>query len=265
MDSAARMPRANEVRVEKPAVPSERLQSYARMLREDGHDNLSGFLHEAAHLFEHVPLAGRTALEVGSGKGLMTLYAAMNGAAHVVSMEPEMVGSRSGMISLQQRRLAELGLTSVEFLPEDFNAWNPAGRTFDVVLSRAAINHLYPSDRHALRDRQTFEGYLAVMRKFHQIVAPGGAVILTDACRYAFFTATRDLGVRRPWDRSKTGINWRHHQNPGTWKRLMVEAGFHRVEIRYPLPFRLRRFRGIADTAAANFFLQGAFILQGFR
>jgi len=90
-------------------------------------------------------------------------------------------------------------------------------------------------------------------------------VLITDACRYAFFTATRNLGIRRPWDRSRTGIDWRHHQNPQTWARIFREAGFSTVDVRYPLPYRLRQYRGLVDTAAANFFLLGSFILRARR
>jgi ubiquinone/menaquinone biosynthesis C-methylase UbiE len=243
----------------------DRRAAFARMLDEDGHDNLDGYLHEAAHLFEGVPIAGRTLLEIGSGKGLMTMYAAMQGAAHVVSMEPEMIGSRSGMITVQQQRLDRLGIHSVEFLPADFNQWDPQGRTFDIVMCRAAINHLHASDQHALHHRPTYQGYLEVIRKMLRVTAPGGVVLITDACRYAFFTATRNLGIRRPWDWSKTGINWRHHQNPQTWARIFREAGFSSVHVRYPLPFRLRQFGGVVDTAAVNFFLQGSFILRSTR
>ena len=242
-----------------------RRAAFANMLQEDGHDNLEGFLHEAAHLFEGVPLEGRTLLEIGSGKGLMTMYAAMRGASHVVSMEPEMIGSRSGMISLQEQRLAELGIQSVEFLPADFNSWDPQGRTFDIVMCRAAINHLHASDQHALHHAPTYQGYLEVVRRMLRVTAPGGTVLITDACRYAFFTATRNFGIRRPWDRSKTGIDWRHHQNPQTWARIFREAGFSTVDVRYPLPYRLRQYRALVDTAAANFFLLGSFILRARR
>jgi SAM-dependent methyltransferase len=244
---------------------SNRRAAFAAMLREDGHDNLNGYLHEAAHLFDGVEIAGHSVLEIGSGKGMMTMYAALQGASTVISMEPEMVGSRSGMISLQQQRLDTLGIRSVEFLPADFNEWDPRGRTFDIVMCRAAINHLHASDQHAMSHLPTYDGYLTVIRKMLSVTAPGGVVLITDACRYAFFTATRNLGIRRPWDWSKTGINWRHHQNPQTWARLFRDAGFARVEIRYPLPYRLRQYRGLVDTAVSNFFLQGNFILRAHR
>jgi SAM-dependent methyltransferase len=235
------------------------------MLAEDGHDNVSGFLHDAEHFYAGVPLEGRTVLEIGSGRGLFCMYAATHGASHVVSMEPELVGSRDGMLALQARRLTALGVTNVELLAADFNAWQSGGRTFDVVVSRASINHLFPATRNAARDRGTFAGYVQVAERMRSILNPQGVAIVSDASRYAFFTMARDFGIRRPWNPVRTGVDWRHHQNPGVWTRIFEAAGFSSVSVRYPLPHRLRTLKGLVDTAPVNFFLKGSFILQATR
>jgi hypothetical protein len=49
------------------------------------------------------------------------------------------------------------------------------------------------------------------------------------------------------------------------WRRIFRAAGFSHVGVRYPLPHRLRTLKGLVDTAAANFFLDGTFILQATR
>lgn len=235
------------------------------MLAEDGHDNLPGFLHDAAHFYAGVPLEGRTVLEIGSGRGLFCIYAATHGAHLVVSMEPELVGSRDGMLALQAGRLTALGVSNVELLAADFNEWQPGGRTFDVVVSRASINHLFPATRNASRDRDTFTGYVRVAERMRSMLNAGGVAIVSDASRHAFFTMTRNFGIRRPWNPLRTGVDWRHHQNPGVWSRIFQEAGFSKVTVRYPLPHRLRALKGLVDTAPANFFLKGSFILQATR
>jgi SAM-dependent methyltransferase len=250
------------------AAPSQQSPSpgYVAMLAEDGHQNPPAFLHEAEHFCSGVSLRGRTMLEIGSGRGLFCIYAAVHGGASlVVSMEPELEGSRDGTLALQQRRLTTLGVANVELVAADFNAWQSGGRRFDVVVSRKSINHLFPSTRNAARDRDTFDGYVRVAERIRAILNPGGVAIVSDAGRYAFFTMARDWGIRRPWNRARTGIDWRHHQNPGVWRRIFRAAGFSHVGVRYPLPHRLRTLKGLVDTAAANFFLDGTFILQATR
>jgi SAM-dependent methyltransferase len=244
-----------------PSLPPE----YVRMLAQDGHHNLPAFLHAVDGVFGDVDLRGRRVLEIGSGRGLMAMLMALRGAAQVVSLEPELVGSTCGVIAEQRARLRRLRIRNVEVVAADFNTWDPGDARFDVILSKASLNHLHFSEHHALRDASTHEAYARVASTIHALLAPGGVFIATDACRYAFFTAVRDLGIRRPWRPQRTGVNWRHHQNPGTWKRIFSDAGFARVEVRYPVPHRLRHVSLLVDTAAANFMLNGTFILRAYR
>jgi hypothetical protein len=153
----------------------------------------------------------------------------------------------------------------VKVLNADFNTWNPGPQRFDVIVSRASINHLYASAHHAEYHKETYDAYLQIARRLREMLAPGGVFVATDGNRHAFFTLARELGIRRPWRWKKSGVDWRHHQNPGTWKKIFREAGFSRVDVAYPVPYKLRALRPIVDTAVANFFLQGSFILRARR
>ncbi len=176
-------------------------------------------------------------LEIGSGKGLLAVMMGLQGAERVVSLEPEMVGATSGVIAIQRERVEALRLSNVDVVVGDFNTWEGAAGSFDVIVSRASINHLQQSDRHALRHSETYTNYVAVAKRIHSLLAPGGVFIATDACRYAFFTAVRGLGIRRPWRKARSGVNWRHHQNPSTW-RTDFPSGRLRARRRSIFPFR---------------------------
>ena len=97
------------------------------------------------------------------------------------------------------------------------------------------------------------------------VVTGQRSFVASDACRYAFFSGLREFGVRRPWQRKRSGVDWRHHQNPGTWTRIFREAQFSSVQIVYPAPYRLRMLSPVVDTAIANFFLQGVFVMRARR
>jgi hypothetical protein len=47
--------------------------------------------------------------------------------------------------------------------------------------------------------------------------------------------------------------------------KIFREAGFTTVQVAYPVPYRLRALKPLIDTAVANFFLRGAFILRAER
>ena len=247
--------------IDPSTVPPE----YLSMMEHDGHSNPPAFFHSANELFGEVDLRGKRVLEIGSGRGLMSALMGLAGASRVVSLEPELAGASAGMIRTQQERVRALKLANVEVVVADFNTWAAPEQAFDIILSRASINHLHHSDKHALRHRETYENYVKAASKIYSLLVPGGVFIATDASRYAFFTAVRRLGISRPWRRKKTGVNWQHHQTPVTWKRIFKSAAFKRIEVNYPVPHKLQHVRLLADTAPANFFMKGSFILRAYR
>lgn len=240
-------------------------QAYVDMLAKDGHHNPDAFVHATREVLGDTEVRGKNILEIGSGRGLMAVLLGLVDAARVVSLEPELAGATGGVITEQQERIRALGLTNVEVVVDDFNTWNAGAAKFDVILSRASLNHLHHSEHNALRDRDTYREYLRVARKVHALTRPGGVFIATDASRYAFFTAVRRFGIRRPWRLRQTTVYWKHHQNPSVWRRIFKEAGFERVTVNYPVPHRLRFVAPLVNTRVADFFLTGSFILRAYK
>jgi SAM-dependent methyltransferase len=235
---------------------------YRAMLAEDRHDHPEAFAYTTPQMFGGLSLQGAHALEIGSGTGLHAIYMALHGAT-VVSLEPEGPGATGGVIAKQRERCRRLNLHNVDVIAADFNTWQTSER-FDVILSHNSINHLYPSSTSARSDQATRAGYIRVLRRIHTLLAPAGVFVATDAGRYAFFYLLRRMP--RPWDpKRRTGINWRHHQTPSVWRELCREAGFSRTSIDYPVPYRLRKMEPLVNTAIANFWLTGSFILRAYR
>ncbi len=93
-------------------------------------------------LFKKVTLENRRVLDIGGGGGLHSFYAACMGAKEIICLEPETEGSRSGM-GAKFRKLSEtLGDNQVRFEPVTFQAFEPAGEQFDIILLHKSINHL---------------------------------------------------------------------------------------------------------------------------
>lgn len=235
---------------------------YSKMLTEDGHDNLKATFYNISRTFNNIDIKDKSIVEIGSGKGLMSIYCSLSNAKKVVSIEPELAGSRSKVIELQNNRINSLGLDNIIVLPFDFNLWDSQGEKFDIVLSFASINHIYESPYNALKHKETFQKYVAIGSKIHSLLKPGGIAVINDACRYGLFWFIGKLGIRRPWlPKKKITINWRIHQNPTTWKKILLESGFSKIDIIYPLPYSLRSLKGVVDTPLFNFLLSAQFTL----
>lgn len=240
---------------------AQQWRTFARMLKEDGHGELDRYLYAAGRTFRHVEFARKRVLEVGSGRGLRTVFMALLGADLVVSMEPELAGSRRGVVALQEARIRDLGLSNVTLLKQDFNVWQPAGREFDVLVSESSINHLFESPYHALRHTPTYHTYLSICRKMHAALRSGGVAVITDASRYFFFALAKGAGVKPPWRSKAVSANWRIHQNAGVWKRILEDAGFSSVSIAYAVPYQMRHLGRLVDNPMGNFLLFGKFLI----
>jgi SAM-dependent methyltransferase len=228
------------------------------MLREAGGDVARWEYGGRWHL-GGTDLRGKRVLEVGSGKGLLTMFLALQGAELVVSMEPELNGASSLAIRTQEARIKRLGLRNVSLMTDDLNKWHAAGERFDVIVSRASINHIFESRASAVPGSYTRTRYVEISRKLCQALNPGGVALVSDACRYGLFNMAR---ARAPWRMRPSSIDWRLHQNPGTWRSIFLEAGFRRTEISYPVPYPIRGFGPLICNRVANFLLLARFLLK---
>lgn len=252
--------------LEAPMIRTDGVNGqYFQFLREDGHHNFEAFCHKMRRVFNGVDFRNKRVLDVGSGRGLMTLLAAIEGAKKVVSMEPEMDGSTCSVCNMQRARVEKLGFKNIEIYAEDFNEFKFRPNSFDIILSFASINHLYESPHHALKDKDTYERYIQTAKKMKEMLDKGGVAIITDACRSGLFLWLKKLGVNRPWTpKKKMSVDFRYHQNPSVWKKIFMEAGFRQVKTIYPLPFKLRHFDLLVSNPLGNFLLQSSFTMHCF-
>jgi len=244
-------------------TPIDQTQLLTRFRAEDGHENPQGYAYYLQQLFRDVAFDGKEVLEIGSGRGLISLHCAVAGAHRVVSMEPEMEGSTGGVTQVQQQRIGELGLKDrMELLRDDFHDARFDEQSFDVIVMIAVLNHLYETPIDATKDKLVFDRYVEIAIRLYDLLNEGGVVIATDACRYCLWTQTNRLGLPRSLCLTQKTIEWRIHQQPVVWQQIFRAAGFQSCEIHYPVPYRLRQFHSIIDNSVMNWMLMGSFILH---
>jgi SAM-dependent methyltransferase len=182
-------------------------------------------------LFENVDLAGKNVLDVGGGRGLLSFYAAVNGAQKVICLEPETDGSRNGMKQAFHDLLMEFPESlPVQLLPltlQEYLLQADAGM-FDVIIMHNSINHLNEKACiDLLKNEASYREYLAIFKDVFRIMKKGGVLIITDCSCKNFFN---DLGLKNILAPT---IEWHKHQQPGTWISLLKKAGFCSPEIEW--------------------------------
>jgi SAM-dependent methyltransferase len=213
----------------------------------------------ARQLFHGVDFQGKKMLEIGCGKGMLCLWAALHGASEVVGLEPLAEGAYdSSECHRDFRSMArELGLPRAQILPNTVQDYEVENGHFDVVLSVASINHLDEKACVALLDSpEAVQTYENIFCRIALMIKIGGKLIITDAARRNLFG---DLGVRNP---ITPNIEWFKHQQPEYWASLLGRCGFANPKISWSCG-KLLRYTGLSRIPKfLSYFGQSVFRLE---
>lgn len=187
-----------------------------------------GLIHNAHRVafyldtvFERVRFEGARVLDVGSGTGIVSCYAAFKGASQIVALDPEGAGGPHDARRTAAMMFSRLGVESkIESCSETIQAFQAAG-VFDVIVLHNSINHLDEAACIALREKQhAREVYLGMFDRLAKVSRPGAQLFVSDCSPRNVFP---EIGRRNPVART---IDWRKHQRPEEWIELLEQAGF---------------------------------------
>jgi SAM-dependent methyltransferase len=216
------------------------------------------YTHRCHTLFDSVDFRGKNVLEIGCGKGLMSLWAKIQGASHVIGLEPMADGCYDSPQCFKDfaKMANDLALENTEMLPLKLEDYRPQMK-FDIVLSLASINHL---DEHSCielkNSKEAYNRYVQTFQHVRDLMANDGTLFIADATNRSFFS---DLHLRNPFN---PDIEWFKHQTPQVWAQLLSECGFGYPRISW-LSQPLLTFLGIGTVPrAVSYFSSSAFRLQ---
>ncbi len=210
-------------------------------------------------IFGDLDLQGKSLLEIGCGKGIVSLWASLHGASRVVGLEPLEAGAfdTQKCFSDFSRFVKDLSLRNAEIQPVRLQDYSAPPNSFDVVLSIASINHLDEQNCIHLQDSvEAVECYKKVFDHIHSIMRPGGTLIVLDAARRNVFG---DSGLKNPL---VPNIEWHKHQQPSLWAELLSRSGFTDPEISWPTGRYSRYLRIYSIPQFLSYFGSSSFRLQ---
>lgn len=196
----------------------------------------SKLLFSLRNFFDGVSLSGRSVLDIGAGEGDTSLYAACAGASRVVSLEPEAAGSGAHTREVFERVRDAIRADQVELRAESLQEFDADGERFDVLVSKASINHLDEDACIRLAaDPTARDSYREIFGGLAELATGGADLVIVDCARRNLFG---DLGVTNPF---APMIEWEKHQSPRLWASLLAEVGFGDPRIRWLTFNRLGR------------------------
>ena len=224
-----------------------------------GRHGITGLDWHARQLLAGVDLTDGNALEVGAGRGLLSLWMLSSGARSVVSLEPEADGSTAGVRDALERHRRALGVSADRWQveAETFQSYR-ADRVFRVILLQNSINHL---DEDAcvdlLEDPTSRRRYHALFEKMASMLEPGGHIVLADCARV---NRLAWLGRHSPLNPT---IEWHKHHEPETWIAVLREAGLGRVAHVWWHPYyRTRKLAPLINRRAVARWLSSYFVVH---
>jgi len=193
-------------------------------------------------IFRGIDLPGKSLLEIGCGKGVLCLWAALHGAREVIGLEPLAQGAFDSSECHRdfQAMANQLELPQAKISPLAIQDYEGSPNRFDIVLSVASINHL--DEKNCIRLRESplaIQAYEKIFRRVARMMKPGGRLIVVDAARRNIFG---DLGLHNPMTPC---VEWFKHHQPEYWARLLQNCGFGQTNIRW-VSGRLLRYMGIS-------------------
>lgn len=210
-------------------------------------------------IFDKVNFEGKKVLDIGGGSGLLSFWAACNGASSVVCLEPMLEGSSSRPAETFEQIQEMANLRQVTLLPKRFQDYHADFEEFDIIVLDNSINHLDEIACTQLHeeDKLAVASYNEIFRKIAAIMQPSGILVITDCGRRNLFG---DLRLPNPFAHT---INWKLHQQPKLWQRMITKAGFSDSVIRWIPPNRSRRLgRILLSNRYASYLLNSHFCIR---
>lgn len=240
------------------ANPTPMAEEFFRVIQEEGFAFSREFARRHQEdLFQGVDLRGKRMLDIGGGSGVYSFYAASVGAAEVVCLEPDAAGGAADAARRFRRireKLPGAPVTLDTRIIQEYASEEP----FDVVFMHASVNHLDEAACMRLReDENARESYRRIFTRIGSLAKPGGKLIVVDCARRNFFG---DLGLKNPLTPI---IEWRKHQQPELWARLLSDAGFRRPKITWEPLYRFGApGKVLLGNKVAAYFLKSIFRLE---
>lgn len=208
-------------------------------------------------LFRGVAFRGKTMLDIGSGVGIYSSFAAYAGAKRVVCLEPEDDGGRDDAIKKATALANALALKQILICSKRIQDFDSRDENFDIILLHASINHLDENACINLRNnKDSVKKYLEIFKKIYKLSNKGARIIITDCSRYNFFAL---LNIKNPFAKN---ITWQKHQSPYLWAELLQKAGFVNPKIYWISPSKLGKLgKVLLDNRIISYFINSKFCL----
>ncbi|MBN1574131.1 MAG: class I SAM-dependent methyltransferase [Deltaproteobacteria bacterium] len=214
-------------------------------------------------ILKDIGFVDKEILDIGCGKGLASIYLALNGAKNVIGIEPMLEGSSENSLYTFEKNIKEMELANCKAENATFQDFSAKPESFDIILSINSINHLNETLCAMIHNNEKArEYYLSQMKKAYGLIRPGGVFIIADCSCHNLFSQLSKIGIRNPMAPS---IDWSIHQSPKTWHKVLLSAGFSKSSHWWHVPYRLSGFERLLSNPTAAWLTTSYFVIHAYK
>lgn len=234
---------------------AEKMKCFSSLYEYYKTDTIKHFIYHFNKQFKGIDFTGKKILEIGCGKGFISLYIGyFFSPEHIDALDESLgEGSDTNVLGTLQKNIDMLGINNISIVKKDVMQYKRP-ETYDIVISNNAMHHVC---EHGLLkwDIRARKKYIEIFKHVKSLIKPNGLLLMHEYSRYSLW---RILPVKK-----FKGIEWSLHPTKAEWINVLRNAGFTKeIACEYVSPYKLRNIPFIIKNPIAMFFYFPNFFLR---
>lgn len=209
-------------------------KQFKNFYNQNSGDIYTKFIYHLQEKIKGIDVKDKTILEVGCGKGFVSLWlASLGGAKEVVALdESEGIGSEKGVLAFSENTVKDFDIKNIKVVKSDIMKNSFPDNSFDIIIANNALHHVIEGG-YISRNPTTKSQYIRLFSELRRLLKPNGTLVLGEFSRRSIWRYIK-LRYRQ--------IDWEIHPTLKEWILVIKLAGFRKTNFKYTGPYILRRF-----------------------
>ena len=229
-------------------------KQFKEFYNEKSSDVYRKFVYHLKEQLEGVVLKDKVILEVGCGKGFVSLWLALFGEVKkIVALdESEGVGSEKDILNSLEGTVKDLKIKNIQLVKSDITKNLFEDNSFDVIIANNALHHVVRTGSNILNDSVTKDEWVKLFRELRRLLRPDGILVVAEFSR-------NNIWRYAPMKLRFKEIEWSIHLTLKEWFFVIKLAAFREISFKYVIPYKLRSFERVLSNFLGSFLLNSSF------